>query len=61
MEYKTAVYETPKYIVRIHEPIRTEAEQQRRKAEFIDSCRAYCRAIEREKPGYFDRREVRAG
>lgn len=61
MEHKVTVYETEKYIVRIHEPIRTEEERRVRRAKFVEDCRAYCRAVERQAPGYFGRKEARAG
>ena len=61
MEYKTTVYETDRYIVRIHDPVRTEAEQKARREKFIEDCRAYYRAVERQIPGYFDRKEGIAG
>lgn len=61
MEYTVTVYETDKFIARHHEPVRTPDEQQRHNAAALASCRAYIKAVEREIPGYFSRKEAIAG
>ena len=61
MEYTVTVYETDKFIARHHEPVRTPEEQQRHNAAALESCRAYIKAVEREIPGYFSRKEAIAG
>ena len=62
MEYITTVYQTDKFIVKMREPVRTEAEKAARRERFAEDCRAYCREIERQRPGYFEKkREARAG
>lgn len=61
MEYITTTYKTEKFIAIIREPVRTEAEKKARRERFAEDCRAYCREVERQVPGYFDRKEAIAG
>lgn len=62
MEYITTTYKTDKFIAIIREPVRTEEQKKARREKFIEDCRAYCREIERQHPGYFEKkREARAG
>ena len=62
MEYITTTYKTDKFIAIMHEPVRTAEQKAARREKFIKDCQAYCRAIERERPGYFDKkREAIAG
>ena len=54
MDSEVFVYETEKAIVRIHSGKRTKEE---RRIALEKSCIDFHRAIERQNPGYFERKE----